>query len=714
MFGRSLLTLLGIASLGWIIYVIITIGSNNSSPTPDLIFSERDKTVAIVHRVDEIQFNHSDYAFIQEHPFYLQVLEHPERVQHFFFSSGRQLMVLERSKPWTFEIISKFTDKMGIGANLKGSKSIHLSNGWVGQFHGKFLVLAQGFEPTYESKPLVQWNFVDRKASTSMIKPNEKGEYIIENAYSIGKAQVKYISQSAIGKLPLVDDADFFAQIVPSNFATYTFYETNYAKNLFGAHPFFEFMDHGVVELEKEGGYVYLMDYAPGQEPLAILNNYLNADDFASKRTQFTKLPLPFHQENQWYLEVFNGYAIVSSESNLIDQIIGSYESGNTLAQDSKKMEDLFENTPKRVSYRKITSTEHITKSCLSTSIHTVIEQRSISETNGNTDEIPPLRIDGTITALIPIQGTHSLFVFTDAPSVHLVMKNDLIWTVPLDGELIGDPLLINNTQQLAFSTSNSIHLLNMAGNESKGFPVTGRLQSAPEQLNGQGGMFLSVIMDNQLIAFSNNGTRLMALGTGMNGNCRLLATTKKGAQVVHIVNDRTWKSIQLKKKIVLQNTELGNGDWYLSRLSNNVLPVGMQKNKFYRVGENGKTSSLIGNAQEVVRVQNTNNQQLFFVVQQHVIHVINGDGIYLTHFETRLNNIDDAYYYRTAGGKIVVGLLDGIANNVYIYSVQGNEVSKNAYQGSGKIVLHRTGDGSTQLISGSNGYLLRYALDLN
>ncbi len=714
MFGRSILTLLALASLGWIAYVIITIGSNNFSPTPSMVFSKEDQSIAIIHRIDEIDFNNSDYSFIQEEPFYLQVLAHPERVQHFYFSSGRHLMVLERSKPWNFEIIDRFATKMGLGATLKSSKSVHFSNGWIGQFHGKYLVLADQFEPTFQENELVQWNFIDRKCSTSIIKKDTSGKFFIENAYTIGQSQVKYISQSAIGALPLVDDADYFSSVTPASFSSYTFYEKNYASALFGKHPFFEFSAKGMVCLEKEGGTIYVLDYEKGQEPMAILNSYLGEDDYSSKRAHITTLGLPINKEMDWYIEVFNGYAFVSTESELIDQLIGAYESGNTLAQNSEKFEKLFRNTPKKVSYRHIDSKEHITKSCLSTTIHSVIEQRNENEDNVDNAEIPPLRIDGNATAILPVQGTHQLIVFTDAPSVHLVVKNDLIWSNSLDGEIIGDPIILPSTQQIAFCTQQGLHLLNMNGNEANGFPISGNVQSPPEALSGQGGAILGAIIDNQIACFSGTGKRTVALATGITGPCRMMASTQKGAIIIDVVNQHIWKTFNIKKKSVLQSKDLGSGDWFLSRRSNNILPVGIQKNKFYRVGDNGKTSVLIGNSNKVIRVQNTKELQLFFVVQQHSIHVINGEGNYVTHFDTRLNNIDDAYYYRTSGGKIAVGLLDGIANNVYIYSVQGNDVSKKAYEGSGKIALHKTGDGSAVLVSTSNGYLLRYPLDLN
>ena len=136
MLNKSLLSFLGIAALAWIFYVAITIGTNGIAPSPSVVFSDLDTSVLVVHKPKELQYNNPEYGFVQTEPFYIQVLAQPERVQHFYFSSSRKLVVLERSKPWTIQRIKAYFSKMGYGVTQQGGKDIRISNGWKGRFLG--------------------------------------------------------------------------------------------------------------------------------------------------------------------------------------------------------------------------------------------------------------------------------------------------------------------------------------------------------------------------------------------------------------------------------------------------------------------------------------------------------------------------------------------------------------------------------------------------
>jgi hypothetical protein len=83
-----------------------------------------------------------------------------------------------------------------------------------------------------------------------------------------------------------------------------------------------------------------------------------------------------------------------------------------------------------------------------------------------------------------------------------------------------------------------------------------------------------------------------------------------------------------------------------------------------------------------------------------------------MAQFETRVRQIQDMYSATTEKGKTLVGILDGIANNSYIYTLNGNELSKESFEGANQLVLHKQADGSLILISESNTYLVRYPIN--
>ena len=109
---------------------------------------------------------------------------------------------------------------------------------------------------------------------------------------------------------------------------------------------------------------------------------------------------------------------------------------------------------------------------------------------------------------------------------------------------------------------------------------------------------------------------------------------------------------------------------------------------------------------------QNLGDEQLFFLTQQNNIYVITGSGTILGQFSSSVSNIDDASLIKLPNGKTVVGIIDGIANNCYIYTISGNELNKENYEGSNKITFQRQTDGTILLVSQANGYLIRYPLN--
>jgi hypothetical protein len=112
-----------------------------------------------------------------------------------------------------------------------------------------------------------------------------------------------------------------------------------------------------------------------------------------------------------------------------------------------------------------------------------------------------------------------------------------------------------------------------------------------------------------------------------------------------------------------------------------------------------------------MVRYKAAQSQELFFLTQNQHIYVVDGLGNMITQFNSPLRNIQDAYLIRSTKGETFVGILDGISNNSYIYTINGNEAYKQVFEGSEKLVFQNDANGRLSLITGSNGYLFRYQL---
>jgi hypothetical protein len=720
MLNRSFLVILGILSLGWIAYVALNLSATNFSPTPEKIFSEKDSGIVIVHKTNEIDYNQEAFAFLQEKPFFQQLLSKTERIQHYYFSTNRDIAILERSKPWSFDLIQKYFAKLQIGSNLNYSREIKLSNDWRARYHDNYLVLFKG-ELSENSNVLVNWKFIDRKCSASLINKTDD-VYRIENTYFISSNRVKYISQTNQLGLELADDQDAFLEMIPSKFASYNFYEKSFAKQESPINsPLYDWIDKGFVVLETPKGTCIITDFIAGQSPFAILEPYVENDtDLANvKRVTTKKVPLPFSlfKGKKCTIELFNNYAVISDNEQVINDIIGSYETGNTLAQSQIKKEKLFAETPKKVSFRSINDSIHETISQLTGSTHRVIHYLNYEQSSEDPSAniaIPPIRIDGSVAHIIPVQNSSTFFAISTNNTLYCIRNNAILWQQTVSGQLAGDPALSLNGQALALICSDGLHVFTLSGNQANGFPVKGSPKGSIHAFEWKGQSAFACILDGQLVCYDIQGKKLgsVSIGNGANSETPITVIEQRGELIVHCILNGKWNAYNLRKKTLLKSIGVDAGEWYLVKNNGRVSAMGLVNKQFIKVGDNGKKAVMIGNVQNILRRNGTNELELLYLTQGPRIFVLKSDGSVLAQFETRVRQIQDMYSATTENGKTLVGILDGIANNSYIYTLNGNEISKEAFEGANQLVLQKQADGSLVLISESNTYLVCYPIN--
>ncbi len=719
MLNRTVLIVIGILSFFWIVYASITLVSSAQSPRPSSIFSSIDKQVVIIHKPSEIKYDLPEFEFIQSTPFYQQLLSKTERIQHYYFSTSRSIVILERSKPWTIELIASYFEKLGLSCIIKSAKTFTVSNGWKGRYHDHFLLVSEQEVENTETPSTISWNYVDRKASATFLQMEEDSRSI-ENCYFIGDKTVRYLSKSSLNQYPLVDDQDLFQDIVPSNFDSYRFIEHQYLKSISNPSPVFEWLNQGLVVLEVNGETCLVTDFLSGQNPFAILagfNNQSNEVEAKTNRQTIEGVALPMNQfaNKSWVIEQFNNRIFIAEKASTINAIIGAYETGSTLSQSSLKRISLFEASPKKVSERIINATEHKTVSCLNQSMHIVVVPISSSETIDETiaDDLAPIRLNAAALHLLPIQETNHIYVVTADQSVAYISNDRIQWNQTFEESIIGIPCLSGNN--LYFSTKNKLHCLQNNGDEAPGFPVEmNAIQCGPVMYLNKGIVSIALIANGRIETIANSGKRLQScsIGTSEVGDFSIAIEQKKKEQIAHVIHDGNWSSYQLGRNKRILSLNIGEGDWSLVNNNSIVSALGLSNSKFVRTTSNGKSTVLIGNVQNILRKSVIENNELFFLNQQQRIYVVAANGEVKAQFETRVRGIEDAYLLRSNSGKTSVGILDGISNNSYIYTLNGNSIGKRQFEGSGKLVLQRQGDGTVVLISQSNNYLVRYPLN--
>lgn len=710
-----------VCSLSWISYVGFTLVEGSSAPpTPENAFSQKDDTIIVVHNSAEIDYNSPIVSSLQKNSFFAILLNQPERIQHFYFSTSQDLVLLERSKPWTSEIVKNYVGGLALSSTISTQKHLSLSNNWKGEFHGKYLLLYQG-EWTPASKSVVAWKYLDRKSSLSLVYKTTDNTYEIEDSYFISSHNTKSITHTGSKALPLINDQELFQELIPADFDSYTFYETNYFISKFPKKSIInEWMNYGLALVTNQKDSCLITDYKPGQDPLAILSELDNVD-LSDKQKQATLKGhyFPFLRSNKKvYLEIFNNSVLISNSQQSINRIIGAYETGATLEQSTTLKFKLFSNSPQKVSYRHFDRNKQITLSRLTGANHGTIQvlNEEKSDTESDPKELPklnPLRLDDNLKGLYPIPGSNNLIAITQSNTFYFVGSKQILWSKNLESEPIGNPIFIGNGVFL--NTKNGVQGFDRNGNNLAGFPIAcNEVTSNLFSYYWNGKDFISFIADGQIQSYGTNGKQSFKVGVNgpLQKESQLVIQGKRGELIAHVCTNSNWSSISIKRRRLIKSQNLSEGEWHLVKVNSTISLLGLAKKQFIRMNENGNKAMLVGNVSAILNTQNVGEEKLFFLNQQNTIYVITSSGTILSQFNSTISAIDDATIIKLSNNKTLVGIVDGIANNCYIYSTRGSELNKESYEGSNKIVFQKQTDGTVLLVSQANGYLIRYPLN--
>ncbi len=707
MFRKFALSLLLMGSFAWIIYAAIHIVNASEKLTPENLFSSSDGQVIVLHQWKEISLSDSVYTTVQSNSLALQIIQIPERIQHIYISSKRKNLLLERSKPWTAKGISTYLQQLSLNVNFDGSNSFHTQTEWKGKYNGKQLVLYTSSFPK-EEKTTINWEYIDQKASASFVDFNSG----ITNVYSLSQSSVKYISQTNKIALPLIDDQSLFQGYIPQNFSSYTFHETNWLKSESKQiSPIFDWLSSGICKINFDNREVYVADFKEGQQPISVLEAYIseNSEVGNENDAELTNCILPNQiQLNEvFHIRIFNNRAFLSNDKKSIDALIGSYESGNTLEQNAEQRISLFASTPKAVSYRFFNQEKHITKSNLENSTHTVEEFFAFDNKKKNAQNtIPSVQLSGAAIQILPIQNSSDFYVITNSAEVYFFQNGSVAWSKKMTGKLDGGAILSNH--QLIVPCETHIEIFQRNGS-SANTNEGNRIQSQLKNCIYKGESLLFYAQNNILKGIELNGKEKFSVAIqGIEAKSDLAFSLIKGELILHYFTSTAWKQVNLSRKRELNNLSILNGSWAFVKTDGKVSVVGISNKQFVKVAATGQKATLIGNIQQIIRRNSSDESELFYMKQQQELYILNGKGTVLSQFKTNLREISDAFMGVNQKGQKIVAVLDGLSNNCYLYTPNGNEVDKKSYESSHCVVLQKRNLQKIVMITSVNNYLIQ------
>lgn len=685
--GKAFLTILVFISLGWIGYGSYQlIQSSNNELAPEYVFSELDGSLLIINRPEEItSFN----LFTDENSNkYLEVLPSIDLTEYpnlkFYISKNLNKVVIERAVIWSKPEVDKLLEKIEVPFQ-------EIS------FEGKFICLHSiVLIPNEDPKSIIYSG--DKKASANCWQLEKP--ILLNDIYCKSDGTIEYKSKGNVlnaGKP--VEDADLFAGYLPKNTSKYVFQEKFYASindSVFKNSAFFEWCDKGFIQGEFLNQKFYLSDYKPGQIPSLVLleklqdidSSYLTSDVKLFKGLKLTE-DFPSNNDLSFYILAIDDKVVFSESKDICEKVALNYQLGQTLALSKVKFDEVYNDLPKNVNYRKITSTEAFSTTLSQNLNYTVYKNGEVKQATVNSSDMWSVKAKAPINfiTLIPDhlrEGNSSFISYNDGSYELLSEGGNSVWSGKLDSIMSKQPEVIdiygNNRNQILFSVKNKVHLLDLNGNEVNGFPYANdsRISTSISTLTWKDTKrFVFGDESGSVTMLSNKGQELIVSKPFTSKVKSVFAHNESG-----ILKYTAQSMNEIKKGDLEKSTNPVNSTW----TKPNIPIYKLNKHPQQLIIENGAINLLSSKGGNSIHAGNATILKVkgdeIYLKESNTLYIKNKLGVSLVELKLPFNEVDDVQMISTGKNKFIL-ILDGLENNVYLYNEFGEIQSGFPKEGS-------------------------------
>lgn len=693
MFKRVLLGVLVVASFVWVAYYAIDIASEKNNYVPEVVFSKDDGQVLVVVRPDEVNFE-ALKGFSDAPCRDMMVALNDSMYSMGFFSQLRPHMLLYAEENWNESNIKLLFAPL----TPKEISGNHFSiGGFEGTFHKTRLYISKGtIEHTGSKDATFEY---DKKASASVFKFGEKGISEQTDIYFKDDGTVNYITKNtSIKQGTQVKDATIFAGLISRNISTYHFYERDYYASLdetFAKGPMYQWMMNGFTIVEYDGERAIISDFIAGQDPILILNDLNQTLD----TTRFDNpLMNDFPSQGKGYtVKYLEDLVVIAEKTSTCDKIIADYKLGHTIASSTNDRYRYYGELPKAVSERYVGKDASYSKSLYHGKImetHTGIS--TPQETKQITSTVD-MSCGFDIKDLLVLPGIGNVVALGKNGEVACFRDKKLKWKKQMGGKPISGLQLIdlhyNKEVYVLCNTASGIHLWDLNGTEASGFPVKME-QSAVNEVKfyrwKEKSYFLIADDQNKVYQYDAEGRELRIFKAKHPINHQIDIWVSQNRLFAGFRSATHFTMFEVEKRKELRSFDLPA----------NAIPVKTPNQLFHFALEGGKLTQIDQKSNRTAVDTYDDNYQLSKEVDDHgkttlILHkgnsvkLLNEKGIGFGEIQLPFTEIADIKTVTTNSGKTYVCIIDGLENNVYLYSTNGSKLNTKTLEGQTKVLLH-------------------------
>lgn len=701
MINRIFLGLVVAASLLWLGYVSMDILSESNNFAPEYLFCAQDEKVLVINRPEEVTIDAlPDFANAPLAATYRNLNQ--SYFSTAFLSANQAQLLLVRTTNWTESDIKRLF--LESSASLQQDEN-NFSFGEVkGRFYKKNLYLWQGNIEHASGKPL---EFIyDKKASASILHlSEEKGLESITDVYFKGDKRIDYISYNGeIYQGNQVQDEVLFANVVTSNFSHYHFFERDYyagQDSVFANGPMFQWMQSGFLQLEYGGISAIISDYIDGQDPILNLNDIGQSQDEYSFSHRLTR---DFPSGNKkYFIKYLEDLVVISEDEATCDKIIGDFKLGNTIALNKAVRFQLFGSLPRSVSERIVTKEHAYSKSVYQGRLlETQMGDQITLEADKPTKESTALNCGFDIADFIVLPRKGNVVAVGQKGEIARFKDGKLAWSKRLSAGLVGGVQLIDlhqtGEQFILVTTRDEIHLWNMNGEAVSGFPIRldNRASLAAKFYRWKDqSYFLQLTEDQQLLHFDAKGRELNAMKIAISASRPIDVWASQNSLFAGIANTSNFVMVNIDRHEVYREFPLPSSSFPL-KSQNELFQYGIANDKLYKITQKGVRLDF-GQfpSGKILALQSEGKTNVLLVKTADELHLLNPEGMPFSKINLSFNEVEHAYVQTFDSGKTITAVIDGMENNVYLYSLDGARIKHEPMEGQTKVFLSSEAEGT-------------------
>lgn len=678
MFRRIALYFTFIVSLFWVGFSIVKNYQQGGSISIENAFNEKDENILVINRLkdfsSQLVANEEQYQL----PFWQAFLKSDLLEQVAF--SGTQ----EKSL-WKFkENVSKSLVESVFGKEVQFKLGkIYAVFGKKAQAYKNYLLIS----PDESTRKKQNFDY-DKKATASLLK-NNKGNFEVVDIYLNSNGKVEYVSANSLQNAEKVNDAEYFAYVIPKSIEKYHFKEREYSienDTVLKSSPMSNWLHTGFVEMIFMGEKIILTDYIDGADPSFLLKNVEGTVD-----TNWFSTPLTsaFPQKGKYTVVPIEDFVVIGENEHICNQFVANYKLGNTLALSLSKMKEIYGNLPRLSSERLVSNSEKWSKSVYNGKLTTTRLYFNLSKREDKMTNAISMPVNFTVSDFLPLSGMGNVVVSGKDGEITAFLNQKLAWSKKIEKinsiQLVD--LLENGEEQILLSTEQKIYLFEKDGTNVNGFPIVleAEMTVPPKCYRWKGEPFILVGNSaREIIQFDARGRERFSWKSPskITGNINVWASQKK--LFWGIQSEAEFIMFDAKKRKEHRRFSVKNNSIAM-KVRNQLLHFQLNKEELEKVDQKGSVLKLASFRNG--KLLNQNGNENFILKKNNEVFAFNPQGVSFAKIKIPFNEFSSIYTFQTDRGTTVFPVLDELENNIFLYSKDGKLLLEDNFEGKIKAI---------------------------